>query len=204
MTANRLAEMGRGAVEITVQPEGGSTIRLVTTHLKSKLLTFPGERFQPSDEGERARFAAYALYRRAAEAATLRVWATTALATGDPLVLCGDLNDTVQAATTQLLLGPPGSEIKTAGFDHPDKGDAQRLWNLAPLMPAGQDSRINNGRKELIDHILVSAALVKPLMSVTAEAIIDQPLPSVTQDPTVRKNEPSSDHAPVVAAFQQL
>src|SRR3954447_14324417 len=27
-----------------------------------------------------------------------------------PLILTGDLNDTVQAATTQLLLGPPGSE----------------------------------------------------------------------------------------------
>lgn len=202
---NSLAEMGRGAVAITVQPEGGSTIRLVTNHLKSKLLTFPGERFQPSDEGERARFAAYALYRRAAEAATLRVWASTALATGDPLVLCGDLNDTVQAATTQLLLGPPGSEINTASFEHPDKGDAQRLWNLAPLMPAGKDyTRINNGRKELIDHILVSAALVKPLTSVTAEAIIDQPLPSVTEDPTARKNEPSSDHAPVVATFQHI
>src|SRR4029453_1129923 len=105
---------------------------LVTTHLKSKLLTFPGEHFQPNDEGERARFAAYALYRRAAEAATLRVWATTALATGDPLVLCGDLNDTVQAATTQLLLGPPGSEIGTGGFQQSDQGAGQRLWHLAP------------------------------------------------------------------------
>lgn len=202
---NSLAEMGRGAVAITIQRDGGQSIRLVTTHLKSKLLTFPGGRFQPHDEGERARFAAYALYRRAAEAATLRAWATTALGTGDPLILTGDLNDTVQAATTQLLLGPPGSEIKTAGFDHPDHGDAQRLWNLAPLMPEGKDySRINNGRKELIDHILVSAALVKPFESVTAEAVIDPPLPSVTEDPNERKNAPSSDHAPVVATFLQI
>jgi hypothetical protein len=78
-----LAEMGRGAIAVTIQPDAGSTIRLVTTHLKSKLLTFPGGRFQPDDEGQRARFAAYALYRRATEAATLRTWATTALASGD-------------------------------------------------------------------------------------------------------------------------
>jgi hypothetical protein len=98
----------------------------------------------------------------------------------------------VQAATTQLLLGPPGSEIKTAGFDHPDKGDAQRLLNVAPLMPAGQDySRINNGRKELIDHILVSAALVKPLTSVTAEAIIDNPCPPSPKTPLRARTNPA-------------
>jgi predicted extracellular nuclease len=86
-----------------------------------------------------------------------------------PLILTGDLNDTVQAATTQLLLGPPGSEIGTRGFDQPDQGDGRRLWNLAPLMPEGKNySRINEGRKELIDHILVSAALVKPLGAIAA------------------------------------
>jgi hypothetical protein len=51
------------------------------------------------------------LDRRAAEAAAVRDWATTALA-GDwadrPLLVCGDLNDTPEAATTQLLFGPPG------------------------------------------------------------------------------------------------
>jgi Endonuclease/Exonuclease/phosphatase family len=123
-------------VAVTVDHGAGKPIRLVTTHLKSKLLTFPGNKFQPKDEGQRARFGAYALYRRAAEAATLRVWATNALAHGsEPLVLTGDLNDTPEAATTQVLLGPPGSEIGTGGFDQPDKGDPQRLWNLADHMP---------------------------------------------------------------------
>jgi endonuclease/exonuclease/phosphatase family metal-dependent hydrolase len=201
-----LAEMGRGAVAVTVDRGAGPPIRLVTAHLKSKLLTFPGGKFQPNDESQRARFATYALYRRAAEAATLRVWATNALTQGnEPLILTGDMNDTPEAATSQLLLGPPGSEIGTGGFDQPDQGDAQRLWNLAPLMPEGKNySRVNHGRKELIDHILVSAALVKPLNSVSAETIIDQPLPSVTEDPNARKNEPSSDHAPVVATFAQI
>ena len=180
----------------------------MTTHLKSKLLTFPGGRFEPRDENERARFAAYALYRRAAEAATLRVWVTAALANAGenrPLILTGDLNDTVQAATTQLLLGPPGSEIGTGGFGHPDQGDHQRLWNLAPLMPPGKDySRINQGRKELIDHILVSAALVKPLDAIKVEALNTQQLPSIGPDPNALRDQPSSDHAPVVATFATL
>jgi hypothetical protein len=52
-----LAEMGRGALRVRVSAEGRD-IDLVTCHWKSKLLTFPGSRFQPRDEGERARFGA--------------------------------------------------------------------------------------------------------------------------------------------------
>lgn len=196
------AAMGRGAVVVTVDASP-APVRLLTAHLKSKLLTFPGGRFQPGDEDERARFGAYALYRRAAEAATLRVAVSAALVDQGqdrPLVVAGDLNDTVQAATTQMLLGPPGSEIGTPGFDQRDGGDGQRLWNLAPLMPPGKDySRVHHGRKELIDHILVSAALVRRVVAV--EAVIDEPLPSVSGDPQIRRHEPGSDHAPVVATF---
>lgn len=196
------ARTGRGVLAVTVR-HAGSDVRLVTAHLKSKLLTFPGGRFQPRDEDERARFGAYALYRRAAEAATVRVAVDAMLADAGetrPLVMTGDLNDTPEAATTQMLLGPPGSEIGTAGFDQPDLGDRQRLWNLAPLMPPGRDySRVNHGRPELIDHVLVSAALVR--RSPSAEAVIEQSLPSVTNDPTPRRDEPSSDHVPVVATF---
>jgi len=196
--------MGRGAVAITAMTDLGQPVRLLTAHLKSKLLTFPGGRFQPHDESERARFAAYALYRRAAEAASLRTWATTTMAAQtEPVVLCGDLNDTVQAATTQLLLGPPGSEIDTRGFKIPDQGDAQRLWNLAPLMPSGRNySRINQGRPELIDHILVSELLVKSVDVNSVGAVVTTPLPSITPEPTARLNEPSSDHAPVIASFE--
>jgi len=90
--------------------------------------------------------------------------AATDLLTSHPqpaVVMLGDLNDEVEAATTQILNGPPGSEIATTGFDRPDNGDGQRLWNLAPRIPAEQRfSRIYRGRKELIDHIFVSQALV--------------------------------------------
>src|SRR5439155_12901495 len=89
-----LAQLGRGAVAITVQaPSSGTSVQLVTTHLKSKQLTFPGGRFQPHDEDERARFATYALDRRAAEAATLRSWVSAALANAGQshaLILTGD------------------------------------------------------------------------------------------------------------------
>lgn len=118
-----LARLGRGALAVTYTTAGGNEVRALGTHLKSKLLAFPGGRFSTKDEAERARYGVYALDRRAAEAAAVRDWATTALA-GDwadrPLLVCGDLNDTLDAATTQLIFGPPGSQIGTGGFNQAD------------------------------------------------------------------------------------
>jgi hypothetical protein len=85
------------------------------------------------------------------------------------------------------------------GFDRPDSGDGQRLWNLAPLIPDNQRfSRVFRGRGELIDHLLVSHALVKAVQTVTMGEIA---IPSITEQPTERHNEPGSDHRPVVAVF---
>jgi endonuclease/exonuclease/phosphatase family metal-dependent hydrolase len=189
------AEMGRPALKARV-----GTVDLVTCHLKSKLLTYPDGRFQPRDEDERARFGGYALFRRAAEAVTLRAYAN-ALLDGQggerPLILLGDLNDEPHAATTQILQGPPGSEIGTAGFEAPDKGDPWRLWNLAALIPPERrHSRRFRGRDELIDHILVSHALVDRVTAV--DTGLGEP-PSIDETPTDRRDEPGSDHLPVVA-----
>jgi endonuclease/exonuclease/phosphatase family metal-dependent hydrolase len=196
------AGMGRGALHIHLDDLGGHPWDVVTAHLKSKLLTFPGGRFNPTDENERARFAAYALNRRAAEAATVRVAATGILGGHGQdrrLVVLGDLNDTEQAATTQLLYGPPGSQYGTGGFSHPDRGDAQRLWNLAPhIPPERRYSRIFEGQRELIDHILISHALLTSLQSVDTQP---NQVASITTDPAVRRDAPASDHAPVIAHF---
>jgi endonuclease/exonuclease/phosphatase family metal-dependent hydrolase len=194
------AELGRGALAIEVTPTPGVTITIITCHLKSKLLSFPGGRFSPRNEGERARFGAYALYRRAAEAVAVRELATGFLATGARVVVLGDLNDEVTAATTQILCGPTGSEVGTPGFEIGDGGDAQRLWNLAPCLPDDERfSRRFRGRGELIDHIFCSHALVHPLPRVRTKITHD--LPSITDDPAARKGKPGSDHAPVVATF---
>ncbi|QNP73320.1 endonuclease/exonuclease/phosphatase family protein [Streptomyces roseirectus] len=190
---------GRGLLAVRA---GG--VLLAVAHLKSKLLTYPGNRFFPHDEGERARYGAYALYRRAAEAVTLRALADELLA-GDgrarDVVVLGDLNDEVQAATTQILLGPPGSEIGTPGYKVPDQGDRVRLWNVAPLIPADRRySRVNSGRRELIDHVLLSHRLVHRVTE-AGTGLPDEGgvlrLPSVGEDPRERRDAPGSDHAPV-------
>lgn len=197
-----VSEAGRGFLAVETAT-GAGPLRAAVCHLKSKLLSYPGGRFQPRDEGERARFGAYALYRRAAEATALRALADELLE-GDgrerDVVVLGDLNDEVQAATTQILLGPPGSGIGTPGFNKPDSGDAVRLWNAAPLIPADQRfSRVNSGRPELIDHVLVSHHLVFRLTEAGTGLPGEEPphLPSVGPEPTERRGAPGSDHAPV-------
>ena len=207
----------RGALAVTYTRSDGLMVQALTAHLKSKLLTFPGPdpqhpRFDTHDEGERARFGLYALGQRAAEAATLRAWATDQLQGHGQqrnVLVCGDFNDIPQAATTQLLLGPPGSQLCTGGFSHPDAGDGNRLWNLAPKMSAGDPltgegaenwSRINNGVKELIDQILVSHQLVNALDS-TQSLPVDG-IKSATGDPaSLADLEAPSDHRPVIACF---
>jgi endonuclease/exonuclease/phosphatase family metal-dependent hydrolase len=203
----RTTRMGRGALAVQVEL-AGEPVTVVTCHLKSKLISYPpgpggATRFNPRNEGERARYAAYALLRRAAEAVTVRALADDLLA-GEgrtrSLVVLGDLNDEPPAATTQILHGPSGSEIGTGGFDHPDKGDAWRLWNLASLIPeAERFSRVFRSRGELIDHVLVSHALVGRVDEV--HTVNQDALPSVDEDPTARRAARGSDHAPVIASF---
>ncbi|MEU0215315.1 endonuclease/exonuclease/phosphatase family protein [Streptomyces sp. NPDC006265] len=195
-------QAGRGVLAVEVEGVDGP-LRVAVCHLKSKLLSYPDGRFQPRDEGERARYGAYALYRRTAEATALRALADELLA-GDgrarDVAVLGDLNDEVQAATTQILLGPPGSEIGTPGYDRPDRGDATRLWDVAPLIPPGQRwSRVNSGRRELIDHVLLSHRLVHRATQAGTGLPGEGPpgLPSVGPDPSKRRDEPGSDHAPV-------
>jgi endonuclease/exonuclease/phosphatase family metal-dependent hydrolase len=198
----KVHEMGRGALKVRVRA-GGRAIDLVTCHLKSKLLSYPDGRLNPRDEGERARYAAYALYLRAAEAVTLRAFADELLdgqGRERAVIVLGDLNDEPAAATTQIPLGPPGSEIGTPGFGRPDEGDGSRLWSLAPLIPAERRfSRTFRGRPELLDHILVSGALVQRVESVDTGP--GEP-PSITEDRAARRDEPVSDHLPVVARFR--
>jgi endonuclease/exonuclease/phosphatase family metal-dependent hydrolase len=199
---NTLDSLGRPALAARVRVQGVD-VDVVSVHLKSKLLSFPGGRFNPRDEDERARYAVYALHRRAAEAAGVRVHVTGLLADQGRtrvLVVAGDLNDVPTAATTQILLGPPGSEIGTPGFERPDRGDASRLWNLAPFIPEERRStRRYRGRDELIDHVLVSQALVRAVVRVDT---VGEP-PSIGDDPGLRFDEPGSDHALLLAEFER-
>lgn len=207
-----ITEMSRGALRIVVSPEPGILIHLINAHLKSKLLTFSSPmgkaRFSPRDENERAQVAGLALLKRTAESVALRAKTNAALENNNKqgLIILGDLNDVSSAATTQILQGPSGSEIKTSGFERRDKGDDTRLFNLAPLIcDERRYSRIHQNNKELIDHIFVSQELLpgqpRRLPEVDSHVDFTNALPSVSNDPKERQGKPGSDHAPVTAIF---
>ena len=207
-----VSTMSRGILRIMVNPQPGLSIHLMNTHLKSKLLSFPHSsgksQFSTKNEDLRARVAGFALIKRTAEAIALRVEATELLKgnANQGLIILGDLNDVPDAATTQILKGPPGSEIGTGGFPRPDQGDDTRLWNLAPLIPdTRQYSRIYAGKGELIDHIFVSQELLtereQNLPVVDSHIDIFNGLPSIGEDPGVRRGKPGSDHSPITAIF---
>jgi endonuclease/exonuclease/phosphatase family metal-dependent hydrolase len=125
----------------------------------------------------------------------------------DGVIVLGDLNDGPEAATTQLLYGPTGSQYPSRGFDRRDAGDAQRLFSVAGFIPEERRfSRRHNGVGELIDHILVSEELV-PLVGTqriqpSADTYPgDTFLVSIGDNPNERRNEAVSDHAAVVAWF---
>ena len=70
------AVLGRGVLSATVRA-GGVQVTVMVAHLKSKLISYArqpgvvgGSMFAPNDQGERLRYAGYALYRRTAEAMT--------------------------------------------------------------------------------------------------------------------------------------
>jgi endonuclease/exonuclease/phosphatase family metal-dependent hydrolase len=206
--------MGRGALRVRVT-KGPFTTDILNVHLKSKLLSFPsptgGTAFSTLDEDLRARVAAVALLRRAAEATTVRLAANDIIVGNrvNALAVLGDFNDGPSAATTQILQGPNGSEIDTAGFDRPDAADDSRLWNLAPCIPAERRfSRIHHGQGELLDQIFVSEEYFPRdapdgtrRLPVKVDSLIET-IRSIGDNPRARVAELQPDHAPVSAAFE--
>lgn len=192
----RVKSMGRGALHAVAEIADGRQLRVVTAHLKSKLLSYPDGRRFPKDEHERARGAGFALLRRTAEAVALRVRLNELLAGDDiPSVLAGDLNDVPEAITTQLLEGPPDSAP-----DRRDLGDDVRLNSLADWLPAKhQYTRMFRGEGELIDHLLVSQDLLRSLRQVDS---LVRDIRSITEDVESRKDARIPDHAPVFARFE--
>ena len=97
---------------------GNRDVHIPTAHLKSKLLTFPGG-FAPRTKTSERGSGRMRCNRRASEATTLRIYPDVLLNGGGrekAVILTGDMNDELDAATTQILNGPTGSEIGTTGF----------------------------------------------------------------------------------------
>jgi hypothetical protein len=74
------------------------------------------------------------------------------------------------------------------------------LWNLAARIPQPQRFlRIYRGRRELIDHILASHLVTR---AVADGAVTTGAAPaSIDDNPNARRDQPGSDHRPLVATI---
>lgn len=220
-----VARLGRGALRIDVEPTPGVRIRLLAVHLKSKLVTYPspGEenRFSPTDENERSRGEGLALLRRTAEAVAVRVYLNALMKAdaGAHTLVLGDFNDEPRAATSQIIAGPEDADVTSD-----DKIDPMRLYNLVDSIPRRGDesndkrflpeqerfSRMYQGRRQLIDHILASKGLLGQIQEIRQDRWQVQEVrilvdsiqgQSVADNPLARVDKPRPDHAPVYARF---
>ncbi len=144
-------------------PLAGSeaTLTLVNVHLKSRRPDFvAGE--EVDDPAIEARARLRSLIRRGAEAAALRRLLLASAAPPPVLVVAGDFNDTVDAATTQIIAAPAGPPSQ------PVEGSSLRLFDAFDVVdtppgggaPARPFTQLDAGSAARIDHLLVSAAFV--------------------------------------------
>lgn len=221
-----ITRMGRCALQIEVEPAAGLLIRVLTLHVKSKLISYPatgkGSRFAPKDENERATGAGLGLLRRTAECMAVRAHLNACMTEKDKAhtVVLGDLNDEPQAATSQILLGPEDADVTSD-----DKLDSVRLYNLMASIPGRGDaandkvflaeserfSRLYQGKRELIDHIYVSKGMLGDAKDMRKDrwrvqavrSLVDSIQgESVGDNPGDRIGRHRPDHAPIYACFE--
>jgi hypothetical protein len=133
-------------------------------------------------------------------------------------IALGDFNDEPHAATTQMLLGPEDADATSD-----DQLDYTRLYNLVDSIPRRGDethnkwflaederfSRITNGRREQIDHLMVSRVCWAQARSggITGKSPGAQPGQQHSREnnagnPSDRVGKARPDHAPVYARFE--
>ncbi len=159
----------RGVPHVRVDVPQVGLCDILTAHFKSKLpasLIRPdGTKKEPTTEVERAEGDVRSLVLRAAEALYVRGLIDAALAITPNVALMGDLNDTIESVPLQIVRGSAGGMLHVC----------------AELVPKeARYSVLHEGRKQQIDHILVS-----PLLGQRLEAAAFQ-------------NESLRDHGPFV------
>lgn len=199
----------RAVLRVTVKPDMGITkkvpnIVVCVAHLKSKLgmQLDDEERSQSSIRAHsQAIGSALSTIRRTAEAAALRVLINTIMRDTDtPVVVLGDLNDSQLSVTISIISGEPKYRLfsKSRTGIKNDRGlyAAATLQEYRSLRDVFY-THIHDGRRESLDHILVSEQFYdyskNRIWSFREMRILNDHLDD--QDPA------TSDHAAVCATF---
>lgn len=194
----RTIEWERPLLHAEIALEDDSVLHVINAHLKSKLPTnVPGQkidRFTWRSAGAWAEGFFVSSMKRVGAAIEARKFIDTLIdADADArVVICGDLNAEPGEVPIQALQGEVGDTQNPALLPYV-------MFPCSHTVP--EDSRFtlyHHGRKNLLDHMLVSRALIAQYR--TAEIHNE-----IVRDESVQyafdRRYPSSDHAPFVAEF---
>jgi endonuclease/exonuclease/phosphatase family metal-dependent hydrolase len=154
------AKFSRPVLEAVVDVHG-QLLRLFTVHLKSKRPDWV-EGANEDDPHEYTKAQLQSLLKRAAEAAGVRELLLGRLwHTGEPVVIMGDFNDTLQSSTTQLIAATRWKARERSARDAMlyDAWDVSAHHDLSRNGPMRRDvsyTHIHEGVAEVIDQCLVS------------------------------------------------
>lgn len=154
------AAFSRPVLEAVVE-SGGQKLRVLTVHLKSKRPDWAPN----ADENDPTAYThaqLQSLLKRAAEAAGVRSLLVQRLwHTGEPVIIMGDFNDSLQSPTTQLIAATRWKTRERSARDVMlyDAWDISAHHDLSRNGPLRRDvgyTHIHEGVPEVIDQCLVS------------------------------------------------
>jgi endonuclease/exonuclease/phosphatase family metal-dependent hydrolase len=184
----------------------GLELVVYVAHLKSK-----GPLIREGEDGDDPFAASLGQARativRAAEAAALRHLILADLKqTRKPVIVLGDLNDTPDAASTQIVRGPtPHKDM--------DRDEKLALWDvvlystfrIAQERSAQIHTHIHDGERDILDHILVSEEFYGRNRSRIGEVVRHDVINNhLRDDDDVPKPPGASDHGIPVAEIRLL
>lgn len=188
----------RPVLAVSIRPEDGGLLSVLNVHLRAPLATpIPGQKEAPfvwrSVSGWAEGFFLSSL-KRAAQALEVRML-VDALLDEDPgrrIVALGDFNAVDHATALAILVGAED-----------DTGNGRLAGRSLAVLDRSlpEDRRfsvLHHGRPEMLDHILVSRALLGRFRRIEAhnETLVDE-----TTGPGRLRHAVSSYHAPLVAEF---
>lgn len=190
--ASEVHHFRRGLLEAVFDVPGQGAARVYCVHLKSN---YPMFHQPPKDQGDYGEGLVRAALVRMAEAIRLRRLVDEAMAR-DPstgVIVAGDFNETEGSIVLRVVAGDRPEGLKRGW-------GAGALHHASMLVPAEQRwSNLFRGRRELLDHILVSDAMRARLRD--ARLYNDALYPAREALGEAASLAPDSDHAPFVVDF---
>lgn len=189
----------RPIVEVSLELPGIGRTRLLGVHLKSKRPSeVPGASPSPSagwpSLAAHAEGATLSSLKRVGQALELRrlVDGLFARYRDARIVVLGDFNDTTESVPLSIIRGSYVEARNPLLWD-------QELYPVELSVPTEkQFTLLHDGKPQMIDHILISRALLAQFRSAT---IHNETLRDHWATPRTIDFLPESDHAPVVAEF---